>query len=170
MTTWCELQEVESPHVDELNTWEVTERPDDTIVFVVYDQWATTLAVAAIAHLALAGPEFPRVGHFDNVSVRVEGLEECYGLLGLFEGLGSGGDDERNFLDLLDAVSTGKDQRGEGGCSESGNDGEATLVLVYFDMPLAPGLGGGKHATATAHVSECSLRFFGLSCGFELDD
>jgi hypothetical protein len=62
-----------------------------------------------------------------------------------------------SLIRLLDVVAMGKDKRGEGRCSKSGNDNEATLVLVYFDMPLMPGLGGGKHMTATAHVSKCSL-------------
>jgi hypothetical protein len=139
VTAWCKLQEVESPHVDELNTREVTECLDNTVI--VHNQGATTLVVVAITHLTLAGPEFPGVGHFDNVSIGVQGLEERYSLWS-FEGLGRG-DDKRNFLKLLNVVAMGKDKQGEGRCSESGNDSKAMLVLVYFDMPLMPGRGGG---------------------------
>jgi hypothetical protein len=95
--------------------------------------------------------------NIDNVSVHVQGLEECYSLLGLFEGISSGGDDERNFLELLDVVATGKDKGEKGRCSESGNNSKATLVLVHFDIPFMPGLSGCKHATTMAHVSKCNL-------------
>jgi hypothetical protein len=87
----------------------------------------------------------------------VERLEEGYGLFGLFEGLGGGGDDEGYFFELFDAVAACEDERGEGRRGEGGDDGETTLVLVYFDVPFAPGLGRSEHATSTAHVSECSL-------------
>jgi hypothetical protein len=56
MSTRCELKEVESPHINQLNTRQVTECLDDAVVLIIHYQWATALAVAAVAHLALAGP------------------------------------------------------------------------------------------------------------------
>jgi hypothetical protein len=87
VSTRGELEEVESPHIHQLYTWQVTESLDNTIILVVHDQWATTLAMAAAAHLTLASTQFPRVGHLDDVSVSVQRLEERHSLLSLFEGL-----------------------------------------------------------------------------------
>ena len=158
VTTGRELEEVESPDVDELNTRDVAERLDDALVLVIDDKRAAALAVTAVPELALARTELAGVGHLDNVRVRLEALEESDSLLGLGERLGLAGDDEGDLLDLLDAVATGQDERRESGRSEGGDDGEAALVLVHLDVPLAPGLGRREHATTTAHVTERGLR------------
>ena len=157
VATGRELEKVEAADVDELNTGEVAERLDDALVLVVDDKRATALAVTAVPELARARAELAGVGHLDNVRVRLEALEESDSLLGLGERLSLAGDDEGDLLDLLDAVATGQDERRESGRSKGGDDSEAALVLVDLDVPLAPGLGGGEHATATAHVTEGSL-------------
>ena len=158
VTAWSELQEVESPDINEFDTWQVAEGLDDTVVLVINDQGTTTLAVAAVTHLALSGTEFPGVGNLDDVRVRVEGLEESYRLFGFFEGLDGGGDDEGDFFELFDAVSTCENEGGEGGCCEGGDYCEPALVSVYFDVPFAPGFGRGEHTASTAHVSERTLQ------------
>jgi hypothetical protein len=48
---WSELQEVESPYVNEFDTGQVSECLDDTIVLGTDDQRAT-LTVATVTHLA----------------------------------------------------------------------------------------------------------------------
>lgn len=157
MATRSELEEVQSPHVHQLNTRQVAERFHDPVVFVVHDEGPAALSVAAVAELALASAQFARVGDLDDVGVGVERLEERDGLLCLFERLGGSADDEGDFFDLLDAVATSKDERREGRSSESRNDGESALILVDLDVPFAPDLGGGEHASTTAHVTECGL-------------
>jgi hypothetical protein len=88
----------------------------------------------------------------------MEALEESDGLLCLGKSLRGVLNNKRNFLDLLDAVATGKDQGRQGGGSEGGDNGEAALVLVHLDVPLAPGFGGCKHTTSTAHVTKGGLK------------
>ena len=87
----------------------------------------------------------------------MEALEESDSLLSLGEGLGGRGDDERDFLDLLDTVATGKDEGGEGRSSQGRDNGEPALVLVDLDVPFAPSLGRREHTTTTAHVTKGSL-------------
>jgi len=157
VTTRSKLEKVESPDVHELNTGEVTECLDDTVVLVVNNKGTTALTVPTVPELALAGTQLAGVGDLDDVDVCVERFEEGDSFFCLLEGLGSRGDDEGDFLDLLDAVATGKDEGGDCGRGESGDGGETALVLVDLDVPFAPGLGGRKHTSATAHVSECSL-------------
>lgn len=57
VATWSELEEIESPDVDEFDARQVAERLYDAVVFIVNDEGATALAVTTIAHLALTGTE-----------------------------------------------------------------------------------------------------------------
>ena len=158
MSTRSELKEIQSPHVDELDTGQVAESLDDAVIFVVDHKGTAALTVSAVPELSFASTEFTRVGDLDDVGVCVEALEESDGLLRLGEGLGGALNNERDFLDVLDAVATGQDQGGQGGGSESRNNSEAALVLVHLDVPFAPGLGGCEHTSTTAHVTKGSLK------------
>ena len=157
VSTRGELEQVQSPDVDELDTGEVAEGLDDTVILVIDNEGTTALTVAAVPQLALSSTELARVGDLDDIGVSLESLEESDGLLGLGESLDFGGDDEGDFLDLLDAVATGEDERWEGRSGKGRNNSESALVLVDLDVPLAPGLGRREHATATAHVTKGSL-------------
>jgi len=157
VSTRSELEEVESLYVGELDSREVAECLYDAVVLVVDDERATALAVATVAHFSLSGAEFAGVGDLDDIGVCIDALQECYSFLCLLEGLDVGGEDEGNLGDLLDAVTAGENERGEGRGSEGRDGSEATLVLVYFDVPFAPDFGGGKHATAATHVTKRGL-------------
>ena len=58
---------------------------------------------------------------------------------------------------LLDAMPTGQHQGGQRRGSQRRGHCVALLVDVDLPVPPAPGLGGRKHAPATAHVAEGSL-------------
>lgn len=58
---------------------------------------------------------------------------------------------------LLDPVAAGQHQGGQGRGSQGRGDGVALLVQVDLAVPLAPHLGGGKHATTAALVAEGTL-------------
>lgn len=157
MATRSELEKVQSADIDELNTGQVAECLDDTVVLVVDNERTTALAVSAVPEFSFTSTELAGVGDLDDISVGVEVLEESDGLLCLGVRLGGVVDDERNFLDLLDAVTTSKDEGRKGRGSKGRNNGETALVLVDLDVPFAPGLGRRKHASTTAHVTEGSL-------------
>ena len=158
MATRSELKEIQSPHVDELNARQVAESLDNAVVLVVDHKGAAALTMSAVPELSFSSTEFTRVGDLDDIGVRVEAFEESNGLLCLGERLGGVLNDERNFLDVLDAVATGKDQGGQGRGSEGRDNSETALVLVHLDVPFTPGLGGGEHTSTTAHVTEGSLK------------
>jgi len=115
------------------------------------------LAVAAITHLSFTGAKLARVGHLYNVTVRAEGLEKRNSFLRLVEGLDDIANNKGNFFNLLDAVTTGQDERGKRRRGEGRNGSKTALILVHFDMPSTPGLRGRKHPTTTAHVAKRSL-------------
>lgn len=157
VTTGGELQQVEGANVGELDTGDVAESLDDTVVLGVDNEGTAALAVTTVAHLTNTSTELAGVGDLDDISVGVDGLEESDGSLGLGQRLNTGSDNEGNLLDLLNSVTTGQDQRGEGRGSQGRGSSETLLVLVGLDVPLAPDLGGGEHATTTAHVTESGL-------------
>ncbi|KAJ7439682.1 hypothetical protein FB451DRAFT_1569850 [Mycena latifolia] len=68
----------------------------------------TAPAVSVVAHLSFAGAQLAGVRDLDDVGVGVQRLEERDGLLGFGEGLGGGGNDEKDLFDLLDAVAVGE--------------------------------------------------------------
>jgi hypothetical protein len=166
MTTGSELEEVKAGDVHKLDTGYVAEGLDNAVVGLEDDERATTLAVATVAELALTGTELTRAGDLGDIGVGAETLEESDGLLGLLERLSGVADNEGNLLDLLNAVTTSKDERREGRGSQSRHHGEAALVLVHLDVPLAPGLGRGEHATTAAHVAERGLYYFAINICF----
>lgn len=152
-----ELEDVETLDGAELNTGNVAESLDNTGVLVVDDKGTTALGVAAVADLANAGTNLARVGDLDNVVVGVDSLEESDSLLGLGQALGGVGNDEGDLLELLNAVTTGEDERGDGSGSQSRCGSVTLLVLVGLDEPSAPQLGWGEHVTTTDHVTEGGL-------------
>jgi len=157
MPTGSELKEVEPPDINNLYTGKIAESLDDTVVLVVNNKRTTALTVSAVPQFTLSCAELARVGNLHNVLVCVETLEESNSLLGLFEGLGLGGDNQRHFLNLLDTVTTSENKRRKSGGSKGRDSRETTLVLVDLDVPFAPSLGWCKHTSTSAHVTKSSL-------------
>jgi hypothetical protein len=157
MSTRSQLQEVKTTNVNKFKTGQVTESLDETVVFVVDNERTTTLSVTTVTELTLTGTELARVGDLDDISVGVDRLQESNSFLGLGQLLNRVSNDKRNFLDLLNTVTTGHDQRGKSRSGQSGSSGETLLVQVGLDVPLSPGLGRSEHTTATTHVTESGL-------------
>jgi hypothetical protein len=116
------------------------------------------LSVTTISHFTFSGTEFSRGAYFCNISVCVDIVKKRDSLLSLLE-LSEMGirNDKGNLKNLLDSVTTSEDERGN---SSSGNgrcNGVTLLVEIDLDVPFSPGLGGGKAATSSAHVSKGSL-------------
>jgi hypothetical protein len=163
VTTGGKLEEVEGRDGAGLDTGDVAETNDELLAVnlgVVDDQGTTALAVAAATELALTGAELLGLLGLVNVSTSTDGAEERDGGGGLGHGGGLeelGVDDERDLRDGHDLVTAGEEERGSGGGGKSRADSVTLLALVNLDVPLAPDLGRGEHATGTAHVTEGGL-------------
>lgn len=152
-----ELEEVQAVDRGDLNTGQVAESLDNSVVLVVDNERTTSLNVAAVAELALTSSDLARVGDLDNVVVSLDGLEEGNSLLGLGQVLDRVLNDERNLLNLLDAVTSGKQERRDGSGGQSRGDGVSLLLLVGLDEPSSPQTSGGEHVTTSGHVTEGGL-------------
>lgn len=163
VTTGCELEEVEGGDGAGLDTGDVAEAVDELLAVglgVVDDEGTTTLAVAAATELALTGANLLGALDLLDVGTGANGLEE--GQSGSSAGNGVSGnklgvDDEGNLGDGHDLVTTGQQQRRDGRGGNSRGNSVTLLALVDLDVPAAPDLGRGEHATGTAHVTESSL-------------
>jgi len=144
-------------HAASLDSGNVSESLDNTVVVVEDNKGTTALNIAAVASLALASAEV--VGCLDllNVSICTKGGEDLNGLLCLLGVLELVGNNEGNLRDVVDAVSASKDKGGDGRGSEGRGNSVAALVDIDLAVPLAPSLGGVEHTTTSAHVGEGSL-------------
>jgi hypothetical protein len=163
VTTRSELKEVESGDGAGLDTSDVAESGDKLLAIRlggVDDKRTTSLAVAAATELALTGTELLGVLDLADVLSGTDSLQktESGGGLGNSSSLeDSGVDDQRDLRDRVDLVSTGLEERNGRGGSEGRTDGISLLVFRDLDVPLAPNLCRGEHATGSTHVTEGSL-------------
>jgi len=157
VSTRGELEQVELVNRAGLDTWDVLEGSDETLVLGVDDKGSSSLPVSPVPHLSFTGTDLSRVGDLGDVGVSGDGLQELDSGLGLGGRLDAGGDDKGDLLDLLDSVTTGEDKGWEGRSGDGRGNGVSLLVLVDLDVPLPPGLGGSEHSTTSAHVTESGL-------------
>jgi hypothetical protein len=136
----------------------VPEGEDEGALLVVDNEGTTPLHAAPVPHLTLTATDLAGILDLFDIVESVELLEEGDGVLGLGDVLeGLGGDDEGDLGDLGDLVTAGHDEGGHGRGSEGRAEGEPLLVDVDLAVPLPVGLGGGEHATSSAHVTEGTL-------------
>lgn len=156
-TTRGYLEEVEAGNVADLNTRDVSEGLHVVAVTGVHNQGTTTHGVLVVAALANTGAA--DLGGLDTLDLlsATESGEELHSLLGLGDLLNSGVNDEGDLGDSVDFVAAGHDK----GSHRRGRDGGSQSVSPFghvdLSVPSSPGLGGGVHATATAHVAESTL-------------
>lgn len=162
VTTWGELEEVESVDGAGLDTWDVAESADKflaVLLWLVDDERSTTLLVATTPQLALAGTQLAGVLDLLELRSSTDGVEESDGSRGLLDGTteGRGRNDEWDLWDGGDVVTAGEEQSSAGRGSDGRGSSETLLAKVDLLVPLAPDLGGSEHATRTTLVTERGL-------------
>lgn len=130
MTSRSQLQQVQRLNGASLDSRNVPESLDDTLILVVNNEGSSPLGVPSVSHLSFTSSNLSGVGNLDNIVVSLDGLQQVNSGPGLGETFGIVGDDERNFLDFLDSVTSGEDQGRKSGSSQSRSDGVSSLVLV----------------------------------------
>jgi hypothetical protein len=110
VSTRSELEEVEVRNSAEGNTGEIADGERQRRLIKIHNQWAKLLAVASVSGFTLSGTELLGVLGLFDISVGTKGLKELDGITGLVDvGKRGIGDDEGNLLELIDAVTAGKD-------------------------------------------------------------
>merc|ERR1712168_917570 len=152
-----QLQEIQPVDRYQLHTRKVAERLLDSMVFVVYDERASSHDISSVAHLPLAAPDLFGLLALLDVFVCVQPLQQCYGCFGLREALDGVCTHDWYFRDTFHFVSPSHQERGNGTGCQRRADGISSLLLVDRSMPSSPGFGGSKHASTSAHVTEGCL-------------
>lgn len=119
LTTGGELEEVESGHVDNFNSGDVSESLDKlSVLVVVDDERALPDAILLVSGLADASSDGLVEDDLLDIFEGADSLEEGEGVFGFFNGLESVLNDERDLGDLRDAVAPGEDERNDAGGSD----------------------------------------------------
>lgn len=151
------LEQVEVSHVAGLNTGDVSEGVDQTVVLGEDNEGASSLGPSSVSELTLTGSDGLGLDNSGNVSVGTDGLEGGNGVLGLLDRLNVVGDNERDLSNGLNTVASSKNKRSNGRGGDGRSGGVSLLVEVHLDVPLSPGLGRSEHSSASAHVTESGL-------------
>lgn len=133
MSTWCQLQQVQGENVTGLNTWKVTESTDKFLsisVSVIDNERSTSLSVTTASEFTLTGTELSGSLDLLNIGQSTDSLEETSSGgsacdLSTLEDLGV--DNERNFSDFGDLVTTGEEESWDTGGSEGRNGCESPV-------------------------------------------
>jgi len=158
MTSRSQLKEVQSADSSKFNSRQISEGFGERGVLVVDNQRSLSLDVSSVSHLSFSSSDF--LGFLDllNISESIDGFEERDSLGGFVDILdGLVVDNQGDFWDQFDLVSSGQNQSGDGGSGESRSESVSLLSNRDLLVPFSPGLGGGKHSSSSTHVSESSL-------------
>lgn len=109
------LEEVESADVNSLNTWDVSQGSDKRDILAAIDnKRSSSGSVSSVSELSKTSSNLDGVGNLLDISEGSDILEESDCLLSPFNGFGSVVNNEGEFGDLVDSVSSGLDE-GENG-------------------------------------------------------
>lgn len=157
-----ELKEVQSADVGDLNSGDVSKGLDQGDVgTAVDDQRSSSASVSSVSELSAASSDLDGINDLLDISPSSSILEESDGLSGAFDLFSGVSDNEGEFGDSVNSVSSGLDKREDSGGSQGGGDSVSLLLEVASSVPSSPDSDGGKHSSLSAHVSEGTLAIAG---------
>lgn len=158
LTTRCQLQKVHSVDIAEIDSRYVSEGLQHfDIVIRVDDERSSSLHKSSVSQFSFTGSQLLALDDSNNIIVDVESLKESNSILSLFDVLHSVFNDQRQFRDLLDFVSSSQDQRSDSGSSNSSSSGMSSLFDIHSSVPSSVSLQRSEHSSLSNHVSESSL-------------
>mmetsp|Transcript_46732 Transcript_46732/g.53903 ORF Transcript_46732/g.53903 Transcript_46732/m.53903 type:complete len:288 (-) Transcript_46732:4-867(-) len=125
-------------------------------VFVVDEERTSSLGVSSVSQFTLTSAELLGVLGSDNIFVGTDSLQDGDEISGLFD-MGEVINNQRQFRDGVNLVSSGHDQSGDGGGSDSRSNSMSLLSHIDSSVPSSPHLSRGEHSSLSAHVTESSL-------------
>lgn len=158
MTSWGELQEIESVNRGGFNSWKISEGLGDGGFIVVNNEWSSSLSVSSVSHFSLSSSDVVRSLSLFNISVGSQSFQESNSLGGLVNSVdGLVVNNQRNFWNSFDSVSSGQNQRRNSSSSDGGSYSVSLFSGVDLSVPSSPGLSWSEHSSSSAHVSKSSL-------------
>jgi len=164
VTSGSKLKKVQSVDVDEFDSGKISKSINEFALFRVDNEGSSSGNVSAISDFSVSTSNRSRRFGFEDIVISVHGFQESNSSRGLFNvGKGSNVDDQRDFSNSFDSVSSGKNQSGESRSCKSRSNCVSSLVDRGLSVPSSPDFSGGKHSSSSAHVSESSLSGSGSS-------
>lgn len=161
MSSWGELEDVESRDVASINTWEISSGLLDVSgVITVDEKWTLSHDVSRVSIFSSSLSDLLGLSDLSKISSSTElgegGQERLgVGVLGL--------ENERELWDGVDFVTSGHDERGASGSSKSRGNGMSSLSDIASLVPFSPDLERSEHSSLSAHVTESGLTSSGSS-------
>lgn len=158
LTSWSQLEEVQSVDVEDIDSWDVSEGSFDVVLVVIDDdQGSLLLDESFVSEFSLSGSGLLSVVDSEDVLEQSESLEDGDGISGLGDLSEGVIDDQWQFWEAAQSVSSGQNEGDNTGSSDSGGDGVSLLLDIDSSVPSSPGVEWGEHSTTSAHVSESGL-------------
>jgi len=156
VTSWGELEDIESIHVASVNTWQVSGGLLHTEgVVSVDEEWTLSHDVSRVSVFSSSLSDLLGLSDLGEIVTSSEVLE------GLEDGLGVWKskvvNDKWELWDSIDVMTSSHDEWGASGGSEGGGNGMSSLSDVGLCVPFSPDLKWSEHSSLSAHVTESGL-------------
>ena len=156
MSSWSELEDVESMDVASVNTWQVSSGSLQFVVsLVVDDEWSFSQDVSGVSQFTLTGSGVSGCSNLGKIISDTEGAEG--GEKGFGGTVSETVDDEWELWHVLDEVTSSHNKRGNGRCSEGSGNSMSSLGDIDLSVPSSPDFKWSEHSSFSAHVTEGSL-------------
>jgi hypothetical protein len=157
VSTRGHLEQGQVVHVHRFHTRDVSHSQVNTLSFVVHNNRTSSSSPSSVSPLTLTSSQGLRFLASFQFLVQTQSCEQSHGLLGLLDSGSLVRNNKRNFLDILDSVTSGSHHRGDGRSSDGRTQSKSLLVHIDLSVPLSPGLGGLEHSASSTHVAEGTL-------------
>lgn len=158
VSSWGELEEVHSRNVDGFDSGHVPQSSDQRDVGSAVDnQRSFPGSVPSVSYLSSSGSDGDGVDHLLHIGVGSHRSQESHGFLGSFDLLGAVVNNQREFGDSINSVSSGLDQGEDGAGSDRGGGGVSLLFEIGSPVPSPPDSEGGEHSSLSTLVTKGSL-------------
>ena len=115
VSSWGKLEEVESADVDDFNTWDVSQGLDEgDVLSAVDDQRSSSGSVPSVSLFSSSCSDSGGINDLLDVVPGTDEFQESDGFSGSFNFFDSVVNDQWEFWDLVDSVSSGLDQWEDG--------------------------------------------------------
>lgn len=156
MSSWSELEDIESAYVTSIDTWKVSGASSNTLGLISVDnKRSLSHNVSAVSELSNAMVELLGSSDLGEVITSTEVLQSVEKRLGIWESKVV--DDQREFWNIFDVMTSGQNEWGACRSSESRGDGMSPLGYIDLSVPFSPYFEWSEHSGFSAHVTKCGL-------------
>ena len=158
VSSWGKLEKVKSADVSDFNTWDVSQGLEKwDVLSAVDDQRSSSGSVSSVSLFSSSGSDSAGINNLLDVVPGTDVSQESDGFSGSFDFFDSVVNDQWEFWDVVNSVSSGLDQWEDGAGSQGSGDGVSSLSEVGSSVPSSPDSDWSEHSSLSTHVTEGTL-------------